>query len=113
MPLNKAIISFYEKVCKIPKCLDIPFQTLRCIWGNIFVWVFFFFVIVFFVETKEGEHIRRKCTVPSAMTSNCMIGDVEYKLSQYADDTSLISEGSPLILDGILRKLDFSKNILS
>lgn len=81
--------------------------------GEIFLFGFFFFVIVFFVETKEGEHIRRKCTVPSAMTSNCMIGDVEYKLSQYADDTSLISEGSPLILDGILRKLDFSKNILS
>lgn len=39
------------------------------------------------------------------------IGNVEYKLSQYADDTSLISDGSPLTLDGILRELDFFENI--
>ena len=31
----------------------------------------------------------------------------EYKLSQYADDTSIISDGSPQSIDGILRELDF------
>lgn len=30
----------------------------------------------------------------------------EYKLSQYADDTTLFSDGSPQSLDGILRELD-------
>lgn len=44
-------------------------------------------------------------------TKGIKIGDVEYKLSQYADDTSLISDGSPLTLDGILRELDFFENI--
>ena len=29
-------------------------------------------------------------------------GDKEYELSQYADDTSLISDGSPSSMDGIL-----------
>ena len=35
----------------------------------------------------------------------------EYKLSQYADDTSLISDGSPKSMDGILRELDYFANI--
>jgi hypothetical protein len=35
----------------------------------------------------------------------------EYKLSQYADDTSIISDGSPESMDGILRELDFFGNI--
>ena len=39
------------------------------------------------------------------------LGDEEYKLSQYADDTSLISDGSPGSMDGILRELDFFENI--
>lgn len=34
-------------------------------------------------------------------------GDTEYKISQYADDTSLFTNGSPKTLDGILRELDF------
>lgn len=29
---------------------------------------------------------------------------------QYADDTFLISDGSPLTLDGILREFDFLEN---
>ena len=41
------------------------------------------------------------------------LGDEEYKLSQYADDTSLISDGSPGSMDGILRELDFFENISS
>ena len=39
------------------------------------------------------------------------LGDEEYKLSQYADDTSFISDGSPGLVNGILRKLDFFENI--
>lgn len=39
------------------------------------------------------------------------IGDVENKWSQNTDDSSLISDGSPLTFDGILRELDFFKNI--
>jgi hypothetical protein len=35
----------------------------------------------------------------------------EYKLSQYADDTCIISDGSPESMDGILRELDFFANI--
>ena len=35
----------------------------------------------------------------------------EYKLSQYADDTSIISDGSPQSIDGILRELDFFADI--
>ena len=35
------------------------------------------------------------------------LGDEEYKHYQYADDTSLISDGSPGSMDGILRELDF------
>ena len=36
-----------------------------------------------------------------------IVGDVEFKLSQYADDTSLFSNGSPESMDGILRTLDY------
>ena len=32
---------------------------------------------------------------------------MEFKLSQYADDTSLFSNGSPESMDGILRTLDY------
>lgn len=32
-------------------------------------------------------------------------------MSQYEDDSSLISDGSPLTLDGILWELDFCENI--
>lgn len=39
------------------------------------------------------------------------IGDTEYKISQYADDTSLFTNGSPETLDGILRELDFFADI--
>ena len=35
----------------------------------------------------------------------------EYKISQYADDTSLISDGSPESMDGILRELDYFANL--
>lgn len=35
----------------------------------------------------------------------------EYKLSQYADDTSLIFDGSPTSMDGILQNLDYFANI--
>jgi hypothetical protein len=35
----------------------------------------------------------------------------EYKLAQYADDTSLISDGSPKSMDGILRELDYFAKI--
>lgn len=35
------------------------------------------------------------------------IDGVEYKLSQYADDTSIIFDGSPQSMDGILRELDY------
>lgn len=57
-----------KKVCKIPKCQYIPFQILRCIWENIF-----FFCNRVLVETKEGEHIRKQCTAPFAMTSSCNV----------------------------------------
>ena len=40
-----------------------------------------------------------------------VIEDEEYKISQYADDTSIISDGSPESMDGILRELDFFANI--
>lgn len=39
------------------------------------------------------------------------IGDTEYKISQYADDTSSFTNGSPETLDGILRELDFFADI--
>ena len=39
------------------------------------------------------------------------LGDEEYKLSQYADDTSLISDGSPGSMDDISWELDFFQNI--
>ena len=39
------------------------------------------------------------------------LGDEEYKLSQYAADTSLIWDGTPGSMDGILRELDLFKNI--
>lgn len=42
------------KVCKIPKCQYIPFQILRCIWGNIF-----FFVIVFQLKQKRGNTLGK------------------------------------------------------
>lgn len=35
----------------------------------------------------------------------------EYKISQYADDTSLITDGSPKSLDGILQILDLYANV--
>ena len=35
------------------------------------------------------------------------INGEEYKISQYADDTSLFTDGSPQSLDGILQTLDF------
>lgn len=35
----------------------------------------------------------------------------EYKISQYADDTSLITDGSPKSLDGILQTLDLYANV--
>lgn len=34
------------------------------------------------------------------------IDDVEYKLPQFAGDTSLISDGSPQTLDAIIREFD-------
>ena len=34
------------------------------------------------------------------------INNTEHKLSQYADDTSLMCDGSPTSLDAILRVLD-------
>lgn len=36
-----------------------------------------------------------------------VIDGIEYKFSQYADDTSLIFDGSPESMDGILRVLDY------
>lgn len=36
---------------------------------------------------------------------------MEYKLSQYADDTSLIFDGSSTSMDGILQDLDYFANI--
>ena len=36
-----------------------------------------------------------------------IVGDVESKLSQYADDTSLFSNGSAESMDDILRTLDY------
>lgn len=39
------------------------------------------------------------------------IDEEEYKISQYADDTSLISDGSSLSLDGILQTLDYFAEI--
>lgn len=39
------------------------------------------------------------------------IGNTEYKISQYADDTSLFSNGSPETLDSILGELDFLADI--
>ena len=35
------------------------------------------------------------------------IEGVEYKLSQYADDTTIFTDGSPSSLDGIIRILDY------
>ena len=40
-----------------------------------------------------------------------IIEGVEYKISQYADDTSLFLDGSPATMDGILQELDFFANI--
>lgn len=40
-----------------------------------------------------------------------VIDGVEYKLSQYADDTSLIFDGSSTSMDGILQDLDYFANI--
>jgi hypothetical protein len=37
----------------------------------------------------------------------------EYKLSHYADDTFIISDGSPQSIDGILMKLDFLQIFLN
>ena len=37
---------------------------------------------------------------------------MEYKISQYADDTSLFLDGSPETMNGILQELDFFTNIL-
>ena len=39
------------------------------------------------------------------------IDDTEYRLSQYADDTSLILDGSPVLLDASLRLLQFYAEI--
>jgi hypothetical protein len=39
------------------------------------------------------------------------IDDTEYRLSQYADDTSLILDGSPAALDASLRLLQFYAEI--
>lgn len=39
------------------------------------------------------------------------IDDTEYRLSQYADDTSLILDGSPASLDASLRLLQFYAEI--
>ena len=40
-----------------------------------------------------------------------IIEGVEYKISQYADDSSLFLDGSPATMDGILQELDFFANI--
>lgn len=40
-------------------------------------------------------------------TKGIIIEGEEYKLSQYADDTTMFSNGSPESLDGILRELDY------
>lgn len=39
------------------------------------------------------------------------IGDTEYKMSQYVDDTSWFTNGSPETSDGILRELDLFADI--
>ena len=36
-----------------------------------------------------------------------IIDGEEYKISQYADDASIILEGSPTSMDGIIRDLDY------
>ena len=43
--------------------------------------------------------------------TSIIVGDVEFKLSQYADDTSLFSNGSPESMDGISRTLDYFASI--
>lgn len=53
-----------------------------------------------------GTIIRNKKDI-----KNIKIWDTEYKISYYADDTTLFTNGSPKTLDGILREIDFFDNL--